>query len=101
MACFATPGYVSVCLQVAEHCVLFTGNYIRYDLNMPKLLPKRKGGPQDFSKDSPLTVQGHFQARLVGPCLVKHHSYMCNIYKQVKHMLTSEITNADQRDHKC
>jgi len=38
------------------------GKYIRYDLNMPKSMPKQKSGQQDFSKDSPLTVQGCFQA---------------------------------------
>ena len=48
------------------NCPILTGNYIRYDLNMPKCLPKRKGGAQDFYNDSPLTVQGHFQAKLVG-----------------------------------
>ena len=42
------------------------GNYIRYDLNMPKSLPKRPGGPRDYEQDSPLTTQGHFQANLVG-----------------------------------
>ncbi len=46
--------------------MLNAGNYIRYDLNMPKSLPKRKGGPSDFSRDSPLTVQGHFQSKLLG-----------------------------------
>jgi len=43
-----------------------SGSYIRYDLNMPKSMPKRRDGPQNFSSDSPLTVQGHFQARLLG-----------------------------------
>lgn len=57
----------SLYLQPVLLCYgLLPGNYIRYDLNMPKHLPKRKGGPQDFTKDSPLTVQGHFQASLVG-----------------------------------
>ena len=52
---------------------MLTGNYIRYDLNMPKCLPKRKGGAKDFYNDSPLTVQGHFQARLVGE--LSHYCY--------------------------
>ena len=46
--------------------LLISGHYIRYDLNMPKSIYKRKGGPADFHNDSPLTVQGHFQAKLVG-----------------------------------
>jgi len=33
---------------------------------MPKSMPKRRDGPQNFSSDSPLTVQGHFQGRLLG-----------------------------------
>lgn len=52
------------CLHVALFCC--SGSYIRYDLNMPKSMPKRRDGPQNFSSDSPLTVQGHFQARLLG-----------------------------------
>ena len=52
-------------IYMFSYCVL-AGNYIRYDLNMPKCLPKRKGGAKDFYNDSPLTVQGHFQAKLVG-----------------------------------
>ena len=55
--------------SVGNFCV-FTGNYIRHDLNLPKTLPVRKGGPQDYKLDSPLTVQGHFQARTVGEYLL-------------------------------
>ncbi|ELU07750.1 hypothetical protein CAPTEDRAFT_193119 [Capitella teleta] len=57
-----------------------TGNYIRYDLNMPKNLPKRKGGPQDFSKDSPLTIQGHFQARLAGEAMKEKDIPIAHVY---------------------
>jgi len=38
---------------------------------MPKSMPKRRDGPQNFGSDSPLTVQGHFQARLLGEQLRK------------------------------
>ena len=57
------------CWWYVRPCI--PGNYIRYDLNMPKSLPFRKGGPPDFHKDSPLTVQGHFQAKLVGKLCYK------------------------------
>ena len=42
------------------------GSYHRRNLNMPKEVPKRKGGPGDFVKDSPITETGLFQAQLTG-----------------------------------
>ena len=42
------------------------GYYHRRNLNMPKELPKRQGGPQEFVKDSPITESGLFQAWLTG-----------------------------------
>ena len=60
------------CLCVALFCC--SGSYIRYDLNMPKSMPKRRDGPQNFNSDSPLTVQGHFQARLLGELFLHHFS---------------------------
>ena len=58
-----------MCLFVCLRGGGAAGNYIRYDLNMPKSMPKRRGGPRDYESDSPLTTQGHFQANLVGTCV--------------------------------
>eukprot|EP00731_Ephydatia_muelleri_P012280 Em0006g1174a len=42
------------------------GLYTRRNLNMPKDIPKRKGGPGDYAKDSPITEMGVYQAKLTG-----------------------------------
>ena len=43
-----------------------SGFYTRRNLNMPKDIPKRKGGPGDYAKDSPITEMGVYQAKLTG-----------------------------------
>lgn len=42
------------------------GLYTRRNLNMPRDIPKRRGGPGDFAKDSPITEMGVYQAKLTG-----------------------------------
>ncbi|ODN00374.1 Protein UBASH3A [Orchesella cincta] len=42
------------------------GNYSRQNLNQPEKVPKRKGYPQTFVYDCPLTEVGCLQARLIG-----------------------------------
>ncbi|ESO06362.1 hypothetical protein HELRODRAFT_186383 [Helobdella robusta] len=61
-------------------CFNNAGNYIRYDLNMPGSVAKRKGGPQSFSQDSPITVQGHFQARLLGEAMYEKEIEISHVY---------------------
>lgn len=56
------------------------GNYIHFDMNMPRSLPQRKGAPLSFTEDSPLTVQGLFQARLVGESMRENGITFSHIY---------------------
>lgn len=57
------------------------GNYHRKNINMPQKIPKRRGGPKDFHRDSPLTEMGLHQAFLTGQALKQigasiHHVYV-------------------------
>ncbi|CAL8079887.1 unnamed protein product [Orchesella dallaii] len=46
------------------------GNYSRQNLNQPEAVPKRKGYPQTFIFDCPLTEVGRLQAKLIGKGLM-------------------------------
>jgi ubiquitin-associated SH3 domain-containing protein len=54
------------------------GSYHRRNLNMPKEVPRRL--PQEFTKDSPITEMGLFQAQLTGMGLKQQGTYIHNVY---------------------
>ena len=56
------------------------GSYHRRNLNMPKEIPKRKGGPSEFLKDSPITEGGLFQAKLTGEGMREQGIRISHIY---------------------
>jgi len=42
------------------------GKYTRFNINMPKSLPRRKDGIEGFKEDTPLTEMGYLQAKITG-----------------------------------
>lgn len=51
------------------YCFDDSGNYMRKDLNMPRILPARANSPLSWMRDSPLTNMGIHQATLTGQSL--------------------------------
>lgn len=66
--------------QWIQHSFESDGSYHRRNLNMPKELPKRKGGPLDFTKDSPITEVGIYQARLTGEAMKEQGIRITHLY---------------------
>jgi len=56
------------------------GGYHRRNLNMPKRLPTRNGGPEKFIQDSPITEIGACQAKLTGESLFAHGIKFTKVY---------------------
>ncbi|VDP26098.1 unnamed protein product [Heligmosomoides polygyrus] len=45
------------------------GRYCPTDINMPRIVPKRKDGWENFAFDVPLTEMGYIQSKLTGRAL--------------------------------
>ena len=78
----------------------FPGNYHRRNLNMPREVPRRL--PGEFSKDSPITEMGQFQAQLTGAGLKQqglsiHHVYCSPALRCVQ--TADAILEGLQADH--
>ncbi len=57
-----------------------SGGYHRRNLNMPKRLPLRNGGPDYFAQDSPITEIGCCQAKLTGESLFAHNIVVSKVF---------------------
>ncbi|XP_071806227.1 ubiquitin-associated and SH3 domain-containing protein B-like [Asterias amurensis] len=56
------------------------GNYLKKNINMPKKVPVRAGGPPSFNKDSPITEVGQFQATLTGESMRENGIKITHVY---------------------
>lgn len=62
------------------HCFDAAGNYTQKDLNMPESFHAKKNGVASWTKDSPLTNIGVYQATLVGTGLRKSGVTIDTVY---------------------
>ena len=56
------------------------GGYHRRNLNLPRRMPTRRGGPKNFSQDSPITEIGVHQAKLTGESLWAHGISVSHVF---------------------
>lgn len=70
-------------LNVIDFQYFFAGKYQRKNLNMPKRVPQRPGGGQDFKKDSPITEIGVYQARMTGKLTCTHCMVQGGLYHSI------------------
>ncbi|XP_055736009.1 ubiquitin-associated and SH3 domain-containing protein B-like isoform X2 [Salvelinus fontinalis] len=56
------------------------GRYVRTNLNMPVSLPMWNGGHRDYNMDTPITVFGSTQARIVGQALLESNTVIDFVY---------------------
>ena len=62
------------------YCFDEEGKYMRKDLNMPKILPKRANTPNGWLRDSPLTNMGVHQAKLTGESFKDANVELTHVY---------------------
>lgn len=76
------------------YCFDEFGNYMRKDLNMPKVLPHRKISPDGWQNDSPLTNVGVYQARLTGEALLEAQVQIDHVYCSPSYRCVQTCTSA-------
>ncbi|XP_017849837.1 protein UBASH3A homolog isoform X2 [Drosophila busckii] len=76
------------------YCFDEFGNYMRKDLNMPKVLPRRKNCPEGWQNDSPLTNVGVYQARLTGEALLEAKIQIDHVYCSPSYRCVQTCTSA-------
>ncbi|XP_023175700.2 protein UBASH3A homolog isoform X2 [Drosophila hydei] len=76
------------------YCFNEFGNYMRKDLNMPKVLPHRRNSPEGWQNDSPLTNVGLYQARLTGEALLEANVQIDHVYCSPSYRCVQTCTSA-------
>ncbi|XP_059609967.1 ecdysteroid-phosphate phosphatase isoform X2 [Phlebotomus argentipes] len=81
------------------YCFDEFGNYNRKDLNMPKVLPRRKNVMLGWQKDSPLTNVGVYQATLIGEGLREAGINFTHVYASPSYRCVQTATGVLEGMH--